>query len=196
MVVIFPNVGNFGIPLADFAFSQVGRSVAVLVTAVQGVLLYTLGVYVAARGDEGAVRENVKRVFSLPLVYAVLVALAAHGWASSRRPTRRSMQTLELLGNASIPVMLVVLGIQASPASTWKGPSAPWASRAGSKVVAPVVALARGPPRRLPPSPPSPVVVLLLAGPTAVTPIIPSSAPSAPIPTESPPASSSVRRSS
>ncbi|MCU4801012.1 AEC family transporter [Halobacteria archaeon HArc-gm2] len=172
MVVIFPNVGNFGIPLADFAFGQVGRSVAVLVTAVQGVLLYTLGVYVAARGDEGAVRENVKRVFTLPLVYAVVVALAAR-WLGVVPPTDSTvMQTLELLGNASIPVMLVVLGIQLSSVDV-EGALRPVGLASGVKLlVAPVVALGAALLVGFGDATVARVVVLLLAGPTAVTPII------------------------
>jgi predicted permease len=53
-----------------------------------------------------------KRVFGVPFVYAVVVALAAR-YAGVVPPAESTlMQTLELVGNASIPVMLLILGVQ------------------------------------------------------------------------------------
>jgi len=174
MVVIFPNVGNFGIPLADFAFRP-GRSQRrfVLVTAVQGVLLYTLGVYVAAQGDEGAVRENVKRVFSLPLVYAVLVALARI-WLGVVPPTDSTLVCRRSNCSKRVyPGDARRAGYPGFSSVDVEGALRPWASRAGSKlVVAPVVALAAALLVGFGDATVARVVVLLLAGPTAVTPII------------------------
>ncbi len=87
LVSIVPNTGNYGIPLADFAFGATGRSTAVLVTALQGVLLYTVGIYIAARGSGGSPLADMRRVFGVPLIYAVVVALALGG--SARPPTER-----------------------------------------------------------------------------------------------------------
>ena len=172
LVVIFPNVGNFGIPLADFAFGPIGRSIAVLVTALQGVLLYTVGVYVAARGGQGDARANVKRMLSIPLVYAVILALAAR-WLGVVPPEESTlMQTLELLGNASIPVMLLILGIQLSGVDV-EGTLRPVSVASGVKLfVAPVVALGAAVVVGFENATVARVVVLLLAAPTAVTPII------------------------
>ncbi|MDS0279143.1 AEC family transporter [Halomicroarcula sp. S1AR25-4] len=172
LVTVFPNTGNYGIPLADFAFGETGRSVAVLVTALQGVLLYTLGIYVAARGGDSNPLSDMRRVFGVPLVYAVVVALAAR-WLGVVPPESSTlMTTLELLGNASIPVMLLILGIQLS---TVDGTDTlrPVGTASGLRLLlAPVVAtgvvllagfanptVAR-------------VVVLLLATPTGVTTLI------------------------
>jgi predicted permease len=117
------------------------------------VLLYTVGVYVAARGGEGDARANMKRVFSVPLVYAVVVALAAR-WLGVVPPAESTlMQTLELLGNASIPVMLLILGIQLSNVDVG-GTLRPVGVASALELLV------------------APVVVLLLATPTAVTPII------------------------
>ena len=112
LVTVFPNTGNYGIPLADFVFGPTGRSVAVLVTALEAVLLYTVGIYIAARGGESDPLTDMKRVFGVPFVYAVVVALAAR-YAGVVPPAESTlMQTLELVGNASIPVMLLILGVQ------------------------------------------------------------------------------------
>jgi predicted permease len=136
------------------------------------VLLYTVGVYVAARGGEGDARANMKRVFSVPLVYAVVVALAAR-WLGAVPPAESTlMQTLELLGNASIPVMLLILGIQLSNVDVGGTLRPVGVASALELLVAPVVALAVIVAVGFGDVTVARVVVLLLATPTAVTPII------------------------
>ncbi|MBV0900659.1 AEC family transporter [Haloarcula salina] len=172
LVSVFPNTGNYGIPLADFAFGATGRSVAVLVTALQGVLLYTLGIYVAARGSGGSALADMRRVFGVPLVYAVVVALAAR-WLGAVPPADSTlMQTLELLGNASIPVMLLILGVQLSNVDGDSDFRSVGLASAMRLLLAPFLALAavfavgfRDPTVAR-------VVVLLLGTPTGVTTII------------------------
>lgn len=107
----FPNSGNMGIPLSAFAFGFVGRSTAVLFLTVQSILVYTLGLYVASRG-RGSLRESLGEVFRVPLVYAVVAAGAAR-WLGVVPPTESTaMQTIGLVGDAAIPLLLIVLGIQ------------------------------------------------------------------------------------
>jgi predicted permease len=133
LVAVFPNSGNYGIPVSSFAFGDTGRSTAVVYLAVQGVLIYTLGVYIAGRrsannqtsSDDSASRSaspdekgpaawrvGIDRVLRIPLVYAVVAALVAR-WLGIVPPTTLpAMQTLKLVGDSSIPVMLLILGIQ------------------------------------------------------------------------------------
>lgn len=108
----FPNAGNYGIPLAAFAFGAVGRSTAVLLIAAQSVLMYTLGVYVASRGQAGSMWSAVGTVFRLPLVYAVAAAGLARAFALVPPTDTAVMQTIGLTGDAAIPVVLLLLGIQ------------------------------------------------------------------------------------
>ena len=172
LVVVFPNVGNYGIPLSDFVFGPTGRSVAVLVTALQGVIVYTVGIYIAARGAESAPLADMKRVFGVPLVYAVVVALVARYLGVVPPADSTLMQTLELVGNASIPVMLLILGVQLSGVDADGALRPVGVASALRLLLAPAVAagvvllvgfenttVARA-------------VVLLLATPAAVTPII------------------------
>ena len=112
LVAAFSNSGNYGIPVSAFAFGDVGRSTAVLYLGVQSVLMYTVGVYVAARSAGGGGLAGVKRVFRIPLVYAVAAALLARWLGVVPAATATSMRTLQLVGDASIPVMLLILGIQ------------------------------------------------------------------------------------
>ena len=112
LVSAFPNSGNYGIPVSEFAFGATGRSTAVLYLATQSVLVYTVGVYVASRGGGASGFAGVKRAFKIPLVYAVLAALAARWLGVVPPDTTTAMATLKLVGDASIPVMLLILGIQ------------------------------------------------------------------------------------
>jgi predicted permease len=112
LVAAFGNSGNFGIPLSSFAFGATGRSTAVLFMTVQGVLLYTVGTYVAARGGGTAGLAGLRRVFELPLVYAVVAALGLRWLGLVPEASSAAMRTVGLVGNAAIPVMLLLVGVQ------------------------------------------------------------------------------------
>lgn len=172
LVSVFPNTGNYGIPLADFVFGPTGRSVAVLVTALQAVMLYTVGIYIAARGGESDPLADMRRVFGVPFVYAVVVALAVR-WLGVVPPTDSTlMQTLKLVGDASIPVMLLILGIQLSGVDV-EGTLRPVAAASGLRLLlAPLVALGAVLLVGVADSTVARAVVVLLATPTGVTTII------------------------
>jgi len=74
--------------------------------------MYTLGVYVASRSGGSAGLGAVKRVFRIPLIYAVVVGLLARALGLVPPTGSTAMETLQLVGDASIPVMLLILGIQ------------------------------------------------------------------------------------
>lgn len=168
---VYPNCGNYGIPLSAFAFGAVGRSTAVLFLAAQSVVVYTHGVYVAARsgGDVGG--TAVKRVFTIPLVYAVVVAIAVRSLGVAPPDDGTLMTTLELVGNAAIPLMLVMLGSQLVGTDVRSAVGVVSLATALKLLVAPVVAvgvaLALGIDGTV-----GAVFVLECATPAAVTPLI------------------------
>lgn len=106
----FPNSGNYGIPLATFAFGAIGASTAVLFLAAQSILVYTLGVVLASQGEGADLRAAAVEVFKLPLLYAAVAAGLAR-WGGVV-PTGSVMDTIQLTGEAAIPVMLLLLGVQ------------------------------------------------------------------------------------
>lgn len=112
LIAAFPNSGNYGIPVSNFAFGSTGRATAAIYLSVQGVLLYTLGVYIASRGGRSNRLAGIKRVFTVPLVYAVVVALLARGLQVVPAADTTVMVTIKLVGDASIPLMLLVVGIR------------------------------------------------------------------------------------
>ena len=172
LVTAFPNTGNYGIPVSNFAFGETGRATAVVCLSVQAVLIYTVGVYVAGRGSAGGVGDGLRRVFSVPLVYAVVAALVAR-WLGVVPPVESTaMSTLQLVGDSAIPVMLLLVGIQLARTDVGSTLSAVGGAVGLKMVLAPVigagVALAVGF------SDPSVArtFVLETAMPSAVTPVI------------------------
>ncbi|KZN25413.1 permease [Haladaptatus sp. R4] len=137
----FPNAGNYGIPLSQFAFHDVGRSTAILYIAMQSVLTYTLGVYVASRGDETSSLAALREVFKLPLVYAVLAAGLVRFLGLVPPTDSAVMSTLNLTGNAAIPVMLLMLGIQLANTDSGAAIARVGVSNALKLVVAPALAV-------------------------------------------------------
>jgi predicted permease len=112
LVTAFGNTGNYGLPLSTFAFGDVGRSTAVVYLVAQTMLIFSAGVYVAAWAGGSGGGASARRVFELPLLYAGIAALAAR-WLGLLPPAGSNlMATVRLVGDAAIPVMLLVLGIQ------------------------------------------------------------------------------------
>jgi predicted permease len=85
---------------------------AVVYVVAQSVAMYTLGVYVAARGDSTSWRSGVRTVMTIPLIYAVAAALGARYLGILPPPGSTVMESIRLVGDAAIPVMLLILGIE------------------------------------------------------------------------------------
>lgn len=137
----FPNSGNFGIPLSEFAFGEVGRATAVLFLVPQSVVIYTLGVYVASRGSGERGLGAAGAVLKLPLVYAVGLALIVRALGLVPAPDSTAMQTLQLVGDSSIPLMLILVGIELAGANHGAALSSVAKANVLKLVAAPVVGL-------------------------------------------------------
>ena len=107
-----PNSGNYGIPLSEFAFGGVGRATAVLFLAARSVVIYTLGVYIASRGSGERGLGAITAVLKLPLVYAVFLAIVARTLGVVPPVESTAMETLQLVGDSSIPLMLLLVWIE------------------------------------------------------------------------------------
>ncbi len=101
--LIFGNTGNLGLPLALFAFGEVGLSYAVVVFAIMAIWSFTFGIWlVAGAGSFGKVLRE-------PLVWATLLG-ALFLWQDWQTP-KFLTNTLTLLGQMAIPMMLITLGV-------------------------------------------------------------------------------------
>lgn len=101
--LIFGNTGNLGLPLALFAFGEAGLGYAVVVFAIMAVWSFTFGVWIVAGG--GSPMKALKE----PLVWATLIG-ALFLWNGWHTPVFLT-NTLSLLGQIAIPMMLITLGV-------------------------------------------------------------------------------------
>jgi hypothetical protein len=99
---LFMNAGNMGIPLAFFAFGQAGMQRATLMFVMITFLQYSLGIYILNG------RGNWRESFRLPLIYAAVAGLLVN-LAQVKIP-EILLQPVAMLGQATIPIMLISLG--------------------------------------------------------------------------------------
>ncbi len=105
----FMNSGNYGAPIILFAFGEAGFVYSVSFLVLQAIIMNFFGVYYAARGKSG-LRMAIVSVLKMPPTYAVIVALIMN--LGSLKMPGNLMSSVELLANASIPMVMVVLGMQ------------------------------------------------------------------------------------
>lgn len=122
---MFTNTGNYGLPLALFAFGQRGFEGAILFFVVQAVLVQTLGIYLASSGRDGW-REGVATLSKTPQIYAVAAALVLR-WIGPEAVTEPGTvaadlyRGISLMGEAAIPLLLVILGAELARATVDTG---------------------------------------------------------------------------
>lgn len=109
LTAMFMNAGNYGLSVNLFAFGEEGLAYASLYFVTSGIMTYTIGVVIASMGSS-TFKQSILGLFKLPILYALVLALlfVYFEW-SLPLPLERSVT---ILGNASIPSMLVLLGLQ------------------------------------------------------------------------------------
>ena len=102
------NIGNFGLPLVLFAYGPEALSLSVLAFVIFNFALSSYAI-VVAQGEAG-VLEATGNMLKIPLIHATLLAflVKALGWTLPEFV----MRPVELLGQAAVPVMLSLLGMQ------------------------------------------------------------------------------------
>jgi len=109
----FVNSGNLGLSVILFTYGEVGVELASAFYVVTNVTSHTLGAFFAARGQGGA-RQALRRVVRLPGPYAFLLAFGLRqlGW----QVLAPLLGSVQLIGRAAFPILLMMLGIQLSQA--------------------------------------------------------------------------------
>ena len=112
------NGANFGISIVSFAFGGEALTYAVIIYIAGSTVAWTLGPYVSSSGAasillslQGVAVSTRHSILRTPVVYALALALllkAAHITELAPALSRSS----QLLADASIPMMLVLLGLQ------------------------------------------------------------------------------------
>lgn len=101
--IMMGNTGNIGLPLAFFAYGDEGLGYAVVVFAVSAIFAFTFGVWTVARTNSPLT------MFKEPMVAATLLG-ALFLWQGWQTPVVVT-NTLSLLGQMAIPLMLITLGV-------------------------------------------------------------------------------------
>jgi hypothetical protein len=101
--LIFPNIGNMGLPLCLFAFGETGLALALTIFLLVFTLQMSLGiVLVAGKG-------NISHLVKQPVLWATVIALVlvAMDWTLPAWLDN----TTRLIGDVTIPLMLMTLGV-------------------------------------------------------------------------------------
>ena len=108
---IFMNSGNYGLPVALFAFGNDGLEFAIVFFVCQAALGGTLAVFIASSSHldaKGALVTTLK----MPLLHATILGLIVN--IGDIHMPQMIGEPVRILGEAAVPSMLMVLGIQVS----------------------------------------------------------------------------------
>jgi hypothetical protein len=109
VTTMFANTGNYGLPLVSFAFGEKALSYASVYFITTTFLFYTVGVVIASLGHMNF-KEALLGLLKLPTLWAVLLAILLNMWGVQiPTPIDRAVQ---LASDGTIPLMLVLLGVQ------------------------------------------------------------------------------------
>ena len=101
--LLFPNIGNMGLPLCLFAFGQTGLALGLTVFLVIFALQMSLGILITAG------RGNLIGLLKQPVLWATVIAVFLVSTGKSLPAWLDN--TTGILGGATIPLMLVTLGV-------------------------------------------------------------------------------------
>ncbi len=141
LVATLTNSVNYGLPLVLLAYGKAGLDKASVYVILQMIIVHTFGVFFAAR-SRFSVRGAIKSVFSLPALYAAVLAILLRAFGISL-PSGLD-QGVSMVASAYSPVVLVVLGAQMAivgQSAREHGPvPAFWAGLALRMLLSPLVA--------------------------------------------------------
>ncbi len=117
LLAMFMNAGNFGLPLTMFAFGEAALAHASLFFVTTLMLTNTLGVLIASSGTRSLL-QALQGLLKLPTTYALAAGLLflQFKWQLPNAIDR----SVALVADATIPAMLVLLGLQLH-AVRWDG---------------------------------------------------------------------------
>ena len=101
--MMFPNTGNMGLSICLFAFGEFGLALAIAFFSVTSVMQFTVGAAISSG------QVSAKRIVTSPLVWGVAVSVTLI--ALNLSLPHWAMNTVDLIGGLTIPMMLIGLGV-------------------------------------------------------------------------------------
>jgi len=109
ITTMFANTGNYGLPLVAFAFGQKALPYAGIYFVTTTLLFYSLGVLLASLGHM-KFNDALLGLLKVPTLYAVILAMIIKT-ADIDLPLALN-RAVELAAGGTIPLMLILLGLQ------------------------------------------------------------------------------------
>jgi malate permease and related proteins len=113
---MFVNSGNYGLAATKFAFGETALARALVCFVFGTVVVYTLGILIASMGKLSP-GQALRQLLFVPAFYALIAATIVR--QTDWHPPLFLDRSVSMLGDASIPLMLVILGLQIAQARTW-----------------------------------------------------------------------------
>lgn len=104
MSSMFINSGILAFPILSSAFGAEGLSKGIIFDAINGLLIFSLGVQILVGKDD------VWKFLKLPVIYAILAAVILS--FSGLKPPAPVMDAISFTGSSALPILLVILGYQ------------------------------------------------------------------------------------
>jgi len=116
LAAAFPNATYMGLPVLEKIFGQMGRNIAIQYDLFACTpLLFSIGLYVAGYyGSSGSSTMSFRSLFKTPAVIATFIALGLN--IGEVPPPDFFLELTNRMGFAVIPMMLILLGMNMSPA--------------------------------------------------------------------------------
>lgn len=105
----FMNSGNYGLPVVLFSLGNAAVPYAIFIMVLQSLQNNFFGIYYASRSTSGMGRA-LKNVMMMPTTYAAILAFIMHYFNIGVPDAIFS--TLDMVGGAAVPVMMIMLGMQ------------------------------------------------------------------------------------
>jgi hypothetical protein len=110
LTVVMVNAANYGIPLNTFAFGEQGTNVAIIFYVAAILVGNIFGVFLASRGSV-SIKNALLNVVKVPITYAAIIGLIFNIY-DIKLPLVLERSIIDIAAEASIPMMLALLGLQ------------------------------------------------------------------------------------
>jgi predicted permease len=138
LTTLLVNAGNYGMSLNEFAFGTEALAYASIFFACSSIMVNTLGVMIASMG-KASLSQSMLNILKFPALYSLIIAIILNqNGAQIPLPLDRAITKL---GEAAIPTMLVLLGMQLGHAKLNKHPGAIAVAVGIRLLVSPFIAL-------------------------------------------------------
>ena len=109
---VFMNSGNYGAPVVLFALGSPGFHIAVIIMVLHSLFMNSLGIFFAAIGGKGkaTVKQVFKNVLHMPVLHASIIGIFLQ--LIHVHVPKPVMNGVDLVADASIPLVMLVLGMQ------------------------------------------------------------------------------------